>query len=360
MDSGSLTFSTLGLGSTVGLVVIAGIGLSNSGAPYGFNFSLGVAVENVLFALDCVSLSRACVRLEKAWKGAVGGLRNFLVHALLVTCRFLVAWLEELEPVEENIRAFIRESSRRKFTKYLRVFKIWESLPYDYASARSQNYEWKFTDKRPEGYVGVYLRFRNASPWTRAGRKNGDQFIVFDARWSVPAYVRLEKDGGLRVDRIRKKFNIEEVELLRSGRYETYRMTAGDTISPFMLHTLVDEYKCLNIVEDEDEYCLKRRRFRQWLRCTTIHYWVRLICYFASVLSVVYACWTLAAFIASFLPSDQQRDARHTLGIFITIFGFWMLVEYRRRKIGQDLAWHGIPKRYSIYCLDKHKRLTLL
>ena len=68
MDSGSLTFSTFGLGSTVGLLVIAGIGLSNSGAPYGFNFSLGVAVENVLLALDCVSLSCACVKLEKAWK----------------------------------------------------------------------------------------------------------------------------------------------------------------------------------------------------------------------------------------------------------------------------------------------------
>ncbi|KAL5504553.1 hypothetical protein ACEPAH_7214 [Sanghuangporus vaninii] len=369
--------------STVGLVAIAGIGISSSlrsgdvTINPGFRITPISSTQDVLIRIKSEKMTRVVVGTCASIHYSIALTYTYVEHGIVYLVRFARAIGQEYQYFKRTFPEVYGHVDWRNFCKFLRISKVWEPLPYDLLVERQKDDLMQpFDDRRHEGFVGVCLRFRVGHISARKARTGCGQYL-HDRHISVPAYLPLEEDGSLRVDLIREKFFIEEIELLIPGRYEVHRVVQGDVISPFMLHELTQEFDCVNVVEYEDIYCMHRRAFREWLRNSKLYYYTRVACYFVVVLSIALSAVTGSIYLSFIYPSKLWACMVDSAGAILATVGIMLFFEYRRRKYGKlrrdillkkvtkekeiiNVPWHTLPARYSPYRLSELGRSYFL
>ncbi|OCB85844.1 hypothetical protein A7U60_g7198 [Sanghuangporus baumii] len=370
--------------STVGLVAIAGIGISSSLRTGDVTINPGFRITPIFSSTQDVLIR---VKSEEVMRLVVGTCASihygitltyiYVEHGIVCLVRFARAIGQEYQSFKRTFPEVYGHVNWRNFCKLLRIFKVWEPLPYDLLVERQKDDLMQpFDDRRHEGFVGVCLRFRVGHISARKARTGCGQYL-HDRHISVPAYLPLEEDGSLRVDLIREKFFIEEIELLIPGRYEVHRVAQGDVISRFMLHELTQEFDCVNAVEYEDIYCMHRRAFREWLRNSKLYYYTRVACYVVVVLGIVLSSISGSIYLSSGYPLKLCACMMDPAGAILATVGIMLFFEYRRhkyRKLRRDVLlrkvtkekeiinvpWHTFPARYPPYRLSELGRSYFL
>ncbi|KAL5512579.1 hypothetical protein ACEPAG_3232 [Sanghuangporus baumii] len=370
--------------STVGLVAIAGIGISSSLRSGDVTINPGFRITSIFSSTQDV-LTR--IKTEEVMQLVVGTCTSmhygvtltytYVEHGIACLVRFARAIRQEYQYFNRTFPEVYGCVDWRNFCKLLRIFKVWEPLPYDLLVERQKDdLMQQFDDRRHEGFVGVCLRFRVGHISVRNARTECGRYL-HDRHISVPAFLPLEKDGSLRVDLIREEFFIEEIELLIPGRYEVHRVTRGDVISPFMLHELTQEFDCVNVVEYEDIYCMHRRAFREWLRNSKLYYCTRVACYLVAVSSIALSAIIGSIHISYLCPSKLWACMVDVAGMALAAVGVMLFFEYRRskyRKLRRDVLlknvtkekgvinvpWHTFPARHPPYRLSELGRSYFL
>ncbi|KAI5116539.1 hypothetical protein M0805_009050 [Coniferiporia weirii] len=354
MDTGALAVTALG--STVGLALFTCIGLhqrtQRTSSP---SFPTSLNYEQVTLALEALwdnALSQSVRRRLSEAATRLLAARTRFVQRHLEQVLFIQTKLERVDAAIARWRRKYRrvrrragaECTRRNLRKLLRIVKVWEPLPYDLVFALHPRERVRECVARP-GTVGVCLRFRKGTLEQRLHRKDpwGLEGRVLSMMDNFP----LEDDGSLRLDLVRKRFSIEELEFLVPGRYDAFYAADEERISALALHNLTQQFGYVNVVEREDVYCQTRRRFRQWLRGSLFYYVVRWICYAVFVASAlaldVYA--TRRAWVA-FPQLEEHRGWFVLLGVCAFAFGYKCYIRFMRNRYEtHGSEWHVLPQR---------------
>ncbi|THH06173.1 hypothetical protein EW145_g4272 [Phellinidium pouzarii] len=342
----TIAFTATALGSTIGFIVLASL-RPRSVAP--------------AFILSAVRNFRSN-NVGTAWSSSIG---RFLRQRLtdVHSCK------EMLRSFQRNVadgmaadrrwwrrgrkdrRKFFAEFTGKNFWKIMRIFKIWEPLPYDimFSTPLAER-----TEKLVEepGYMGVCLRFRKGTLEKRQRRRG--PWELENREFSIARYFPLEEDGSLRLSPVRKAFSIEEIEFLVPGRYDPFYASDEERVSALALVNLAHCWNYVTIVEREDVCCQLRRRFRQWLRGSQTCYVLRWICYVAIVMSMdIHVITTLI--LQQFEPWTIQT----LCGAVAFVFGYNFYISIMHGRYG-TIRWYNLSQRYTKYWLPKSRAQMFL
>ncbi|KAH8110554.1 hypothetical protein DFH11DRAFT_775962 [Phellopilus nigrolimitatus] len=208
----------------------------------------------------------------------------------------------------------------RNFLRLVRLFSIWKPTPIDLMMRLSEERRQEPFVERP-GYVGVRLRWRN----TREKPKKKDPWELQFRPFSIMDYFPLEPDGSLRVDQIRRKWNIDELEYLVPDRRDVFEPADLRSISPLGLYTLTHPLGYITVVEHETLLAQMRRCFRRWFRGSLVYVTLRHALFFL-------------AFSTSLvlLESSLNSQAMQTLirNVFALAVAYGCYTSYMRRRHG--------------------------